>query len=148
MTDLTVTQVSNWFKNRRQRERAAEAKGTTLRYVTILKIDYQGIGIRILLKYTFCVCRSKKLRIIMNYSYELLLLFWTLRKLPLDLENKERLKNTALIMKPVREFFYFWANVRARWADFANYFRSLSTKADGPPKFSYTDLTPSGNQPK
>ena len=32
MTDLTVTQVSNWFKNRRQRERAAEAKGTTLRY--------------------------------------------------------------------------------------------------------------------
>lgn len=31
MTDLTVTQVSNWFKNRRQRERAAEAKGTTLR---------------------------------------------------------------------------------------------------------------------
>ena len=33
MTDLTVTQVSNWFKNRRQRERAAEAKGTTLRYV-------------------------------------------------------------------------------------------------------------------
>ena len=75
MTDLTVTQVSNWFKNRRQRERAAEAKGTTLRYVTILKIDYQGLGIRILLKYTFCVCRSKKLRIIMNYSYELLLLF-------------------------------------------------------------------------
>ena len=43
----------------------------------------------------------------MNYSYELLLLFWTLRKLPLDLENKERLKNTALIMKPVREFFLF-----------------------------------------
>ena len=33
MTALTVTQVSNWFKNRRQRERAAEAKGTTLRYV-------------------------------------------------------------------------------------------------------------------
>ena len=33
MTDLTVTQVSNWFKNRRQRERAAEAKGTTLRCV-------------------------------------------------------------------------------------------------------------------
>ena len=33
MTDLTVTQVSNWFKNRRQRERAAEAKGTTLRLV-------------------------------------------------------------------------------------------------------------------
>merc|ERR1712131_157855 len=31
MTALTVTQVSNWFKNRRQRERAAEAKGTTLR---------------------------------------------------------------------------------------------------------------------
>ena len=43
----------------------------------------------------------------MKYSYELLLLFWTLRKLPLDLENKERLKNTALIMKPVREFFIF-----------------------------------------
>ena len=35
MTALTVTQVSNWFKNRRQRERAAEAKGTTLRYVFI-----------------------------------------------------------------------------------------------------------------
>lgn len=25
-TGLTVTQVSNWFKNRRQRDRAAEAK--------------------------------------------------------------------------------------------------------------------------
>ena len=40
MTDLTVTQVSNWFKNRRQRERAAEAKGTTLRYVTIIMEIY------------------------------------------------------------------------------------------------------------
>ena len=26
-TGLTVTQVSNWFKNRRQRDRAAESKG-------------------------------------------------------------------------------------------------------------------------
>jgi hypothetical protein len=26
MTALTVTQVSNWFKNRRQRDRAAESK--------------------------------------------------------------------------------------------------------------------------
>ncbi|VDO17092.1 unnamed protein product, partial [Brugia timori] len=26
-THLTVTQVSNWFKNRRQRDRAAENKG-------------------------------------------------------------------------------------------------------------------------
>ena len=40
MTDLTVTQVSNWFKNRRQRERAAEAKGTTLRYATIIMEIY------------------------------------------------------------------------------------------------------------
>ena len=40
MTALTVTQVSNWFKNRRQRERAAEAKGTTLRYVLFYLLFY------------------------------------------------------------------------------------------------------------
>jgi hypothetical protein len=45
-TGLTTTQVSNWFKNRRQRDRAAEAKERSGNE------DDDGIGIRGITKMT------------------------------------------------------------------------------------------------
>jgi homeobox protein SIX1 len=55
-TGLTTTQVSNWFKNRRQRDRAAEAKDRFVLFVFII----------ILLQYYFCLISKKREELIIR----------------------------------------------------------------------------------
>lgn len=54
-TGLTTTQVSNWFKNRRQRDRAAEAKERYVGTASVLALIYMERYLRfVFVKGTFC----------------------------------------------------------------------------------------------
>ena len=50
-TGLTTTQVSNWFKNRRQRDRAAEGSGW---------VNFRSIFVRLCSEYLYLYANSDK----------------------------------------------------------------------------------------
>jgi len=77
-TGLTTTQVSNWFKNRRQRDRAAEAKDRCVIYIYIFKFPF-FLSFTIGLKNE--IFGKKESGLFCDNSHEFNLIFINLKKL-------------------------------------------------------------------